>query len=183
MDLMTPSLGTGLEPPSWDLSNPRQDDIINFVFDYPPQPYPSCPRSTESPVSPLAAANPLSPQIKKEAESTSSRAIPLSVRKVGSGSRVEKKRKAASTPSSMDGSPGSKFVIVTPNSVIAHAGKPNPFECFEAMPATARGRKGPLANDTKENALHVRRLGACFCCHSRKVKVRGLCSRTQVVGN
>ncbi|KAL3964761.1 hypothetical protein ACCO45_001765 [Purpureocillium lilacinum] len=28
----------------------------------------------------------------------------------------------------------------------------------------------PLANDTKESALQVRRLGACFCCHSRKVK-------------
>ncbi|KAH8889280.1 hypothetical protein GQ53DRAFT_630086, partial [Thozetella sp. PMI_491] len=64
----------------------------------------------------------------------------------------------------------SKFLIVTPDSVNAHAGKPNPFECFEAMRPSQRGRKGPLANDTKENALQVRRLGACFCCHARKVK-------------
>lgn len=65
-----------------------------------------------------------------------------------------------------------KFVIMTPNLIHASAGKPNPYECFDAMRTTARGRKGPLANDTKESALQVRRLGACFCCHSRKVKVR-----------
>ena len=38
------------------------------------------------------------------------------------------------------------------------------------MRATQKGRKGPLADEIKESALHVRRLGACFCCHSRKVK-------------
>lgn len=63
-----------------------------------------------------------------------------------------------------------KFVIMTPDSISAGAGKPNLFDCFDAMKASQRGRKGPLANATKESALQVRRLGACFCCHSRKVK-------------
>jgi hypothetical protein len=64
----------------------------------------------------------------------------------------------------------SQFLIVTPDSVNAHTGKPNPFECFEATRPSQKGRKGPLANDTKENALQVRRVGACFSCHARKVR-------------
>ncbi|RSL50440.1 hypothetical protein CEP53_008791 [Fusarium sp. AF-6] len=85
---------------------------------------------------------------------------PTQIRKVKTG-KVEKKKTEQS----------GKFVIVTPNSISAHAGRPNPFECFEAMARTSqRGRKGPLANATKEDALQVRRVGACFCCHSRKVK-------------
>lgn len=44
------------------------------------------------------------------------------------------------------------------------------YECFEAMRGSQKGRKGPLANEVKESALLVRRLGACFCCHARKVK-------------
>lgn len=38
------------------------------------------------------------------------------------------------------------------------------------MRASQRGRKGPLAQEAKHQALQVRRRGACFCCHSRKVK-------------
>lgn len=98
-----------------------------------------------------------SPAIKAESPSGKS---PISIRKVKVG-KVEKNKKAEQS---------GKFVIMTPTSINAHAGKPNPFECFEAMRATQRGRKGPLANETKENALQVRRRGACFCCHSRKVK-------------
>ncbi|MBE3045491.1 Zn(II)2Cys6 transcription factor [Candidatus Bathyarchaeota archaeon] len=96
---------------------------------------------------------------------------PHAVRKVQSG-KVEKKKskkkdKGGTTPSSQAG----RFVIVTPTSITAQAGRPNPYDCFsEAHRASHRGRKGPLANGTKESALQVRRLGACFCCHSRKVK-------------
>jgi len=97
-----------------------------------------------------------SPAIKAESPSGK---LPASTRKVKAG-KVEKNKKPEQS---------GKFVIMTPTSINAHAGKPNPFECFEAMRATQRGRKG-LANDTKESALQVRRLGACFCCHSRKVK-------------
>lgn len=91
-------------------------------------------------------------------------------RKVQGKSKVEKKKKpaAAADPAS---SSSSKFLIMTPMLINAASGKPNPYECFEAMRMTHKGRKGPLANDTKQNALHVRRLGACFCCHARKVKV------------
>ncbi|RGP67805.1 hypothetical protein FLONG3_8424 [Fusarium longipes] len=86
----------------------------------------------------------------------------LPIRKVNTG-KVEKRKKTTEQ--------SGKFVIVTPNSISAHAGRPNPFECFEAINRTSqRGRKGPLADATKENALQVRRHGACFCCHSRKVK-------------
>lgn len=81
--------------------------------------------------------------------------------KVRSG-KVEK-RQARSEP--LD-----NFVVVTPNSISAQSGRPNPYECFEHLRATQKGRKGPLANATKQSALQVRRLGACFCCHSRKVK-------------
>ncbi|KAK2029868.1 hypothetical protein LX32DRAFT_587774 [Colletotrichum zoysiae] len=101
-------------------------------------------------------SNPTSPDIKHEADKA---AASSPIRKVMAG-KVEKKTAEAA----------SKFVIVTPNSINAHSGRPNPFECFEALKPLTRGRKGPLANATKESALKVRRLGACFCCHSRKVK-------------
>ena len=105
------------------------------------------------------SSSPRSPHIKEEHRSSGKAASPI--RKIKGPGKVEKRKAEA---------PG-KFVIMTPNLINAQSGKPNPFECFEAMRTTQRGRKGPLANETKESALQVRRLGACFCCHSRKVKV------------
>ncbi|KAJ0163758.1 hypothetical protein CTA2_2458 [Colletotrichum tanaceti] len=102
-------------------------------------------------------SNPTSPDLKHEGDKA---ATSSPIRKVITG-KVEKKKA---------GEPASKFVIVTPHSINALSGRPNPYECFEAMKTQTRGRKGPLANATKESALQVRRLGACFCCHSRKVK-------------
>lgn len=105
----------------------------------------------------------ISPPVKAETTSSSPSSLrlksPLTMHKVKDG-KVEKRQAESS----------GKFVIMTPNSINAQVGRPNPFECFDAMRATQRGRKGPLANETKKNALQVRRLGACFCCHSRKVK-------------
>ncbi|KAF3074781.1 hypothetical protein CFAM422_002813 [Trichoderma lentiforme] len=112
--------------------------------------------SSPSQLSTASSSSPRSPAIKSEASSKSGK----SIRKV-IGGKVEKNKNDASS---------SKFVIVTPTTISARAGKPNPFECFEAMRTTQKGRKGPLANETKESALQVRRVGACFCCHSRKVK-------------
>ncbi|KAG6105923.1 hypothetical protein E4U31_001130 [Claviceps sp. LM219 group G6] len=104
-----------------------------------------------------------SPAAKPEASSSysssSSLTAPLPIPKVKAG-KVEKRK--ASTYS--------KFVIMTPDSMHAQAGRPNPFECFEAMRASHRGRKGPLAHEAKQNALLVRGVGACFCCQHRKVK-------------
>ncbi|TRX88626.1 hypothetical protein FHL15_010485 [Xylaria flabelliformis] len=77
------------------------------------------------------------------------------------GNRVEKKKAAA---------PVDNFVVVTPNTIHQQSGKPNPFECFEAARGIQRGRKGPLADKAAESALNIRRMGACFCCRSRKVK-------------
>lgn len=112
--------------------------------------------SSPSQLSTASSSSPRSPAIKSESSSKSGK----SIRKV-IGGKVEKNKSDASS---------SKFVIVTPTTISARAGKPNPFECFEAMRTTQKGRKGPLANETKESALQVRRVGACFCCHSRKVK-------------
>lgn len=94
----------------------------------------------------------------------------LPIRKVQSG-KVEKKRHS-NTSSGSSGSTDSRdnFLVMTPNIISQQAGRANPFECFEAMRPSQKGRKGPLAHATKENALQVRRLGACFCCRSRKVK-------------
>ncbi|KAI8964072.1 hypothetical protein F5Y11DRAFT_116314 [Daldinia sp. FL1419] len=108
-----------------------------------------------SPTHSSLQSSPRSPYVKTEPGKGAS-----PIRKVRSGYKVEKRKSEAS----------SKFVIMTPNLIHQQSGKPNPFECFEAMRTTQRGRKGPLAHETKESALQVRRLGACFCCHSRKVK-------------
>lgn len=95
-------------------------------------------------------SSPGSPYVKIEHRKSAS-----PIRKVRDGYKIEKKKAESS----------SKFVIMTPNLINQHSGKPNPFECFEALRTTQRGRKGPLAHETKESALQVRRLGACFCCH------------------
>ncbi|KAI5868182.1 hypothetical protein GGS23DRAFT_602072 [Durotheca rogersii] len=139
--------------PPWVPMNLKNQDFSvgadenNFVTQIPPQSSPAHSSLLSSPRSP--------PRIKQEPRKSVS-----PIRKVKSGGKVEKRR----------AEPSSKFVIMTPNLISQQSGKPNPFECFEAMRTTQRGRKGPLAHDTKESALQVRRLGACFCCHSRKVK-------------
>lgn len=102
-------------------------------------------------------SNPTSRDLKHEGEKASSSSP---IRKVMTG-KVEKKRAT---------DPASKFVIVTPDSITARAGQANLYECFENTRTNPRGRKGPLADATKQDALQVRRLGACFCCHGRKVK-------------
>ncbi|GAB0135907.1 hypothetical protein EsDP_00004229 [Epichloe bromicola] len=89
-----------------------------------------------------------SPPVKAETTSSSPSSLrlksPLTIRKVKDG-KIQKRKAELS----------GKFVIMTPNSINAQAGRPNPFECFDAMRATQRGRKGPLANETKRNALQV----------------------------
>ncbi|PNP54291.1 hypothetical protein THARTR1_05498 [Trichoderma harzianum] len=135
---------------SWNQTSPSLSAAENkFVFEEM--------ISSPSQLSTASSSSPRSPAIKSEASSNKSG---KSMRKV-IGGKVEKNKSDASS---------SKFVIVTPTTISARAGKPNPFECFEAMRTTQKGRKGPLANETKESALQVRRVGACFCCHSRKVK-------------
>lgn len=154
-----PSMGATTSAPPWTPMNLKVEDFPVILEDrMPPQPQPSPNISAHSA---SLSPPPKSPMSSSSGGSKPSSSIEKSsIRKVKS-SRVEKKKQAE---------PANQFVIVTPNTISAHAGKPNPFECFEALRATQRGRKGPLANDTKESALQVRRLGACFCCHARKVK-------------
>lgn len=139
--------------PPWDPTNLNHGEGSFFMNEFKATTPPLA--SEPSPVSYVSSSNPKSPSVTLESEKA-----PDPIRKIRGSGKVEKKR----------AEPASKFVIMTPNLISASAGKPNLFECFDAMRTTQRGRKGPLANDTKESALVVRRLGACFCCHSRKVK-------------
>ncbi|GKU17286.1 hypothetical protein FLAG1_03344 [Fusarium langsethiae] len=149
---MQPPMQSDPNVPPWNQTNMRGSESIFIMDDFNNSPSPASNYSQTSFPSSKASPN----------GSKSPASLPIRKVKVG---KVEKKKKATTTEQS------GKFVIVTPNSISAHAGRPNPFECFEAMNRTSqRGRKGPLANATKENALQVRRHGACFCCHSRKVK-------------
>lgn len=75
----------------------------------------------------------------------------------------------SSAPSSASSS-RSQFLVITPDSVNAYAGRASRYEFSEAMRASQKGRKSPLQDDTRQNALQVRRVGACFCCHARKVR-------------
>ncbi|EAQ91305.1 hypothetical protein CHGG_03240 [Chaetomium globosum CBS 148.51] len=82
---------------------------------------------------------------------------------------------SSTTSTSASSTAASKFLIVTPSSITLNtATQPNlnPFDCVDALARgpTQRGRKGPLATDTKQSALVVRRMGACFSCHARKVR-------------
>lgn len=133
---------------TWNPNSPseRIEQIVSFED---LNPWPHVNNHTQSPSSASSSSSSSSPPLKASPP----------MRKV-KDDKVEKRKAQVS----------GKFVIMTPNSINAQAGRPNPFECFEAMRATHRGRKGPLANETKQSALQVRRLGACFCCRSRKVK-------------
>ncbi|KAM0346480.1 hypothetical protein ACHAPU_005545 [Fusarium lateritium] len=135
--------------PPWNHTNTRANEPVFIMDDFNNSPSPA---SNYSQTSFLSA---------KASPDGNKSPITIPIRKVKVG-KVEKKKKTELS---------GKFVIVTPDSISAHASRPNPFECFEALNRTSqRGRKGPLADATKENALQVRRHGACFCCHSRKVK-------------
>jgi hypothetical protein len=135
----------------WDPTNLKKDESAYMMNEFL-----STPSSRNSPAgSAHLSPSPVPPNVKLEK-------TPSPIRKIKGSGKIEKRKSE----------PANKFVIMTPTIINAASGKPNPFECFEAMRTTQRGRKGPLANEIKENALQVRRLGACFCCHARKVKVR-----------
>ncbi|KAK8020643.1 hypothetical protein PG990_005781 [Apiospora arundinis] len=141
----------------WDPTNLKNDESAFAITGLKSSPGASSCSPQTSPAPSSSSQLSLSPQwVGIKPESTGKTPI----RRTKGTGKIEKKRSE----------PVNRFVIMTPNLINASAGKPNPYECFDAMRTTARGRKGPLANDTKENALQVRRQGACFCCHSRKVK-------------
>ncbi|KAK4443955.1 hypothetical protein QBC34DRAFT_416161 [Podospora aff. communis PSN243] len=125
------------------------------------------------------SVSPRSPPIHIKHEdlpSSAARSAPVNIRKVrGDNSRITKSKGSSSSSSSKKSpSPStshtSTFLIITADTVNAHASKSNPFDCHDHARSSQRGRKGPLANETKQSALKVRRLGACFHCHARKVK-------------
>jgi len=171
----------GADVPPWNPAGLR--DISNgsspmFVMEDPSFVSPSPPQQRLSPeASSQASVSPRSPpvQIKREDNSNNSTNKAIPIRKVQGNARITKKstKKSPTTTSPLSSSAGSglsTFLIVTPDSVNAHADKSNPFDCHDALRSSQRGRKGPLANETKESALKVRRLGACFHCHARKVR-------------
>ncbi|KAI1810979.1 hypothetical protein GGS20DRAFT_142303 [Poronia punctata] len=81
---------------------------------------------------------------------------PTFIKKIKGDGKVKKSKKRST--------PTDNFFVVTPSTIHQQTGKPNPYECFEAM-ASQRGRKLRNAKVT----LNIRRQGACFCCQSRKV--------------
>lgn len=171
---------SGPDVPPWNPTNlhttleSTAGDSPIFVMEGPGFVSPS-PAPYQSPsVGTPASASPPSP-INVKLETTTGRkksaatSNPITIRRTRGPSGVHKKKAPDSAPRS-SASSSSQFLIVTPDSVTAHAGRPNPYECFEASRPSQKGRKGPLLNETKENALQVRRVGACFCCHARKVR-------------
>ncbi|KAI1268568.1 hypothetical protein F5Y18DRAFT_375913 [Xylariaceae sp. FL1019] len=134
----------------WALMNLQEDDLTSFTLYDPGNYIPGSPsRSSHGQNSEKSSPILSSPKHKAMKD-------PDAIRKVRAG-RVGK--------AAVD-----NFVVLTPDSINQKSGKPNPFECFEALRSTHRGRTGPLANNVAKSALNIRRMGACFCCRSRKVK-------------
>ncbi|KAI0476942.1 hypothetical protein F4859DRAFT_68215 [Xylaria cf. heliscus] len=138
----------------WVPMNLQDDDFMFFTMDDV-----SAQMSrTSSHMSAETSSHRSSPGMPSARPRTAKDADPI--KKVRGSGRVEKKKPA----------PVDNFVVVTPNTIHQQSGKPNPFECFEVARGIQRGRKGPLADKAAESALNIRRMGACFCCRSRKVK-------------
>ena len=149
--------------------------------------------SPRSPVQQIKFEPGLPERRKTPSSSSTSSSAPKTIpapRKLNTTNRIQKPRRAPTAPhpsptsasptssttsSSSASAAASKFLIVTPSSITLNtATQPNlnPFDCVDALARgpTQRGRKGPLATDTKQSALVVRRMGACFSCHARKVR-------------
>ncbi|KAI1304350.1 hypothetical protein F5Y03DRAFT_176471 [Xylaria venustula] len=163
--------GMGIQPQATDLGIPIQFQDGNNVAPWAPMSLPdnefmffgmedvsaqmSRTTSYESAAASSHRSSPNIPSLKpRHAKDTNS------TKKITSG-RIEKKKSAPSSDN---------FVVFTPNIINQQSGRPNPFECFEVVGGIQRGRKGPLANKAAERARNIRRMGACFCCRSRKVK-------------
>ena len=171
-----PHLQMNQDVPPWNPANLKGDDHspMFIMDDFRASPFSPSPQGLSPSQSPPLSASPRPSSAKQELGSTAARMATSPIRKVRGNARVEKKKSPGSDAlgsSSGSSSSAGRFVIMTPDSINAHPSRHNPFECFEAMRTSQKGRKGPLADEAKEGALQVRRLGACFCCHARKVKV------------
>ncbi|KAH6636214.1 hypothetical protein F5144DRAFT_591439 [Chaetomium tenue] len=143
-----------------------------------------------SPAQPQIKFEPGLPDRRRTPPTSAPKTIPAT-RKLNTNNRIQKPRRTPTAPhpsptsasptssttssTSASSTAASKFLIVTPSSITLNtATQPNlnPFDCVDALARgpTQRGRKGPLATDTKQSALVVRRMGACFSCHARKVR-------------
>lgn len=169
IDLSTLPLQSELNSAPWNaaaLTTLKDSDPIFVMDNFRSTP---SPLQTSASVSPLASS-PHSPSFFKH-ESSPSRSLdkstPSPIRKTHGDSRVKKKKHTSpDAPSALATNMANQFVVMTADTM-ANKG----MECFEAMGrATQKGRKGPLSSQTKEDALQVRRTGACFCCRARKVK-------------
>ncbi|KAJ4403747.1 hypothetical protein N0V85_005018 [Neurospora sp. IMI 360204] len=128
------------------------------------------------------------PSVPVSGPSSSSHATskPIAIHKTRGNARVQKKKASpspsavslttiSSTAAVVNFSGENKFVVITPQSISQNAAKGRSAALFGGKDAegsnrtTLRGRKGPLAISTAVSALQVRRIGACFCCHARKV--------------
>ncbi|KAK8088798.1 hypothetical protein PG997_003759 [Apiospora hydei] len=138
--------------PPWDPTNLKNDENTFAMTGLHASPGASSCSPQTSPAPSSSSQLSLSPRwVDIKPESAAGKAP---IRRTKGAGKIEKKRPE----------PVNKFVIMTPNLISASAGKPNPYECFDAMRTTARGRKGPLANDTKESALQCDKERPCKSC-------------------
>ncbi|KAK3391873.1 hypothetical protein B0T20DRAFT_472641 [Sordaria brevicollis] len=111
---------------------------------------------------------------------------PIAIHKTRGNARVQKKKASPSPPAVTFATTSnamavvnfpaeSKFVVITPQSISEAAAKGSNAayggkDAEGSNRVSLKGRKGPLPPSTAVSALNVRRKGACFCCHARKVK-------------
>jgi hypothetical protein len=131
---------------------------------------PSPPLQDSTSVSPVQARSPIVVPTFIKQSGSPTKPLDVVVRTKRPGNRIEKRKAPSSSPKYSSSSESDPFRNLLQTNI--NTEKPNAFECFEAIGRQSqKGRKGPLADETKQNALQVRRKGACFCCHARKVKV------------
>lgn len=136
------------------------------------RPTPSSESSIE--LSPTLAPGSLQPTRDAKTSSSADRArgTKRKDRDTGAKTRRPRKRKSpsprqsSSDPEPERESPAFEFCNMHPD----NWGKGG-FDAMSAMSRSShKGRKGALSEDTRANALAVRKTGACFCCHVRKVR-------------
>lgn len=84
--------------------------------------------------------------------------------------RPRKRKSPSARLSSSDPEPGETPVFKFCNKNADNWDKSDFEGISDVSRPSQKGRKGALSDDTRKSALAVRKTGACFCCHRRKVK-------------
>lgn len=156
----SPTMQSAVTAQPWNPADPRH-------FDFNMVDHVSVPGSVRS-LSKSVSPTPVAAQIhggRSEGQVT----VP-DIRKKSSG--VQKTRKKSKTPPRIK-TPDRKLedgVFTFCNQTVDTFGKTTFGEMEHQDRSSQKGRKGALSDETRASALNVRKQGACFCCHIRKVK-------------